>query len=136
MSRKAALMAVLALLTTLARADGPPADPGERVGFSRQIQPILNAGCLDCHFYGRSIGNLDLQPAKAWDSLVGVWSTQTDMPRVDPGDPDNSYLVHKLQGTHLAQGGSGTRMPPFATPWSPRQMLLLETWIRGGAKDD
>jgi len=50
--------------------------------------------------------------------------------RVQPGDPDASYLVHKLEGR---VGISGRRMP-FTPPYmSEGQILILRRWIEIGA---
>jgi hypothetical protein len=53
---------------------------------------------------------------------------------VIPGDPDNSYLVHKVEG---APGIVGQRMPRTAGPFlTPGQILILRRWIALGARND
>jgi hypothetical protein len=49
--------------------------------------------------------------------------------RVKSGDPDASYLVHKIEG-HAAQGG---RMPASGPPLSRRDIELIRQWIALGA---
>lgn len=58
------------------------------------------------------------------------------MVRVRPGDAEQSYLWHKLAGTHLDVGGSGFLMPkpPYSTPLSEAQIELFRQWIVDGAK--
>src|SRR5687767_9990174 len=89
--------------------------------FDTDIQPILEAGCL-CHFSSTPGGDmaapyLNLNAGFAVAELVDVDSVQVPtMKRVAPGDVDNSYLVHKLRGTHVDAGGPADtdRMPPLA----------------------
>ena len=62
-------------------------------------------------------------------SLVGVASTQqAAILRVDDFDPDNSYLIQKLEGTAL----SGGRMPP-AGALDPAIIAEIRQWISDGA---
>lgn len=131
MRRRAQAAALLAVGAVVVGASGAAAEDG--IDFARRIQPILNVTCVSCHLHGQEIGNLDLGPETAWDSLVGIWSTQANMPRVDPGNPETSYLWHKLNGTHRQAGGHGERMPPEGAPLSARQLLLIRGWIEAGA---
>lgn len=106
----------------------------------RDVQPILDQYCVSCHMLESPQGGLILETGEAHAALVGVPSTQAPMPRVAPGDPARSYLVHKLRGTHLKAGGSGARMP-FATEGpggalAPAQIETIEAWVRAGAPDD
>lgn len=123
---------VLAVAVLVAAKPGAAADPPP-VSFARQIQPIFNVTCVECHIHGPAIGFLDLGPEAAYAELVGVWSTQADMPRVDPGSVATSYLVHKLQGTHVDVGGTGMRMPMGGAQLSERQLDLIRRWIAEGA---
>jgi hypothetical protein len=54
--------------------------------------------------------------------------------RVAPGKPDESYLVMKLEGTHIAGGGSGSHMPFGGAPLPPETIAKFRTWIEKGAK--
>jgi hypothetical protein len=49
--------------------------------------------------------------------------------RVDPGDPDNSYLVQKVEGT-AAVGG---RMPLGGSRIPQEEIDLIRQWISEGA---
>lgn len=64
--------------------------------------------------------------------LVGIQSGQdAGLQRVEAGDPDNSYLVQKLEGT----ASSGQQMPPGAAlPQS--EIDVIRQWITDGALDD
>jgi hypothetical protein len=53
---------------------------------------------------------------------------------VIPGDPDNSYLVHKLEG---GPDIVGARMPNTGGPYlTEGQMAILKRWIARGAPND
>jgi hypothetical protein len=93
--------------------------------------------CITCHTnVGRTppVG-LNLLHGVAYANLVGTPSTQrAGLLRVAPGDPENSYIVHKLEGR---SGIVGLRMPrndgPFLTDG---QMDILKRWIELGALDN
>src|SRR5258707_12082769 len=68
--------------------------------------------CVNCHTnVGRNpSGGLNLAHAVAYDNIVNVPSPRkAGAIRVIPGDPENSYLVRKLEGL---PGIAGARMPP------------------------
>jgi hypothetical protein len=107
--------------------------------FDADIQPILESACL-CHFSAMPGGDmtapyLNLNAGFAVGELVDVDSVQVpSMKRVAPGDLDNSYLVHKLRGTHVDVGGPADtdRMPPLA-PLPDEDITRIEAWIAAGA---
>jgi hypothetical protein len=49
---------------------------------------------------------------------------------IKPGDPDNSYLVRKVQGS---AGISGVRMPDLRTPLTQAQIDAIRSWVTAGA---
>ena len=65
-------------------------------------------------------------------SLVKVTSTEDpDRLRVEPGHPERSYLMAKLQGDHMAPGTS--RMPPGSLTLTDDQIEQFRNWIAQGA---
>ena len=72
-------------------------------------------------------------------SLVDVPSGQaTNMNLVEPGSAENSYLWHKLNGTHESVGGFGCAMPRTlgcdeAGKISAEDLATIESWINDGA---
>jgi hypothetical protein len=93
--------------------------------------------CVQCHSdQGRApAGNLVLLEGRSYGQLVGRASTgKPGATLVIPGDPDNSYLVKKLEG---ASDIVGLRMPrnngPFLTEG---QMLVIRRWIAEGAANN
>ena len=63
-------------------------------------------------------------------SLVNVTSiSEPQLKRVVPGDPDNSYIIHKLEGTQTV----GARMP-FGGPFLDQATIdQVRAWIQAGA---
>jgi hypothetical protein len=113
------------------------AEAGDAPSFRNDVQPILNAQCVFCHVTGAENGGLNLGGRKAYGSLTAA-STESTLARVALGDPDKSYLVHKLRGTQLSVGGSGLRMPMTdpPTPIDAGQLELIVEWIAAGAPDN
>jgi hypothetical protein len=87
-----------------------------------------------CHSGGGAVlpTAMDLTSAQAsFDNLVSIASLQSPgAVRVIPGDPDNSYLVHKLEGTAVV----GDRMPQDSPdPLDPAIIAAVRQWISDGA---
>jgi hypothetical protein len=93
--------------------------------------------CTGCHNAqgARFAGNLNLADGSAYAQLVNVASSgKPGAVRVIPGDPDNSYLIQKIEG---APGIVGQRMPRTSGPFlTPGQILIIRTWIRQGAQNN
>lgn len=103
--------------------------------YRAEIVPILASSCATCHLTGQEAGNMSLIQDKALASLVGVKAVGAPaLTRVVPGDPDKSYLIMKLEGTHIQQGGAGAQMPFGAPPLSPDKIAKIRQWIKDGAK--
>ena len=96
------------------------------------------AACINCHNSNGRVpaGGLDLTSAVAYSRLVNVPSGQRPtVNRVAPGDPENSYLVHKLEV--LRPGTLGGRMPRGTGPFlTDGQMLVVRRWIELGAPNN
>jgi hypothetical protein len=115
--------------------------PGLEPTFTSIMRDVIGAGdstgrrpCVQCHTNdgGRiPAGLMNLNANVAYDQLVNARSTQRPSGfRVIPGDPENSYLVHKVEGR---PGIVGLRMP-FIPPYlSDGQILILKRWIAIGA---
>jgi hypothetical protein len=90
--------------------------------------------CVTCHTAtGRTpAGGLNLEHAVAYDQIVNVASRQRpDMMRVTPGNPDASYMVHKVEGQSDI---TGRRMPFNGPPYlTSGQIQILRRWIEVGA---
>jgi uncharacterized protein (TIGR03118 family) len=104
----------------------------------QQLQAqVFGPICSGCHNgVGTSLpGVQNLTSAAAtYASLVNVASIeQPNLLRVKPGDPTDSYVIHKLEGL---PGITGARMP-FGGPYlSTATIDQIESWIAAGAPND
>jgi len=92
--------------------------------------------CTRCHTdVGRNpAGGLNFRGDTAYASLVNVPSrSKAGAIRVIPGDPANSYLIHKIEGR---SGIAGVRMPLAGPYLSDGQVLVIKRWIERGAPND
>jgi len=86
-----------------------------------------------CHAGAGAPQGLLLDEANSYMLLVGVQSGEVPaLLRVNPGDPDNSYLVQKLEGT----AASGEQMPLGRAPLPQATIDVIRQWISEGALDD
>jgi hypothetical protein len=93
--------------------------------FERDLAPKL-IECTGCHHDGdEPSGALNLNDFWVLDE---VESSQIEMPLITPGNHLDSYLWHKVAGTHSIAGGLGQRMP-LNVQWSQEDVDLLALWI-------
>jgi hypothetical protein len=87
--------------------------------------------CSKCHIGGGAPEGLQLDAAHSYNLLVGVPSAeQPAVLRVKPGDPDNSYMVRKIEN---APGITGQQMPLMETPLPQATIDAIRQWITNGA---
>jgi hypothetical protein len=89
--------------------------------------------CSGCHtaVNRTPAGGLNLTGDLAYDQLVNAGSARKPgATRVIPGDPENSYIVHKIEGR---TGIVGTRMPLNGPYLSDGQIRIIKRWIETGA---
>src|SRR5665213_4083702 len=87
--------------------------------------------CTRCHIGADAPEGLQLDAGHSYALLVGVPSAEVPgVLRVKPGDPADSYLIRKLQGS---SGIVGVQMP-FGGPYLPQSTIdFIEQWITNGA---
>ncbi len=102
-------------------------------------QAVFTPRCSGCHngsqpAGGALPGSMDLRAGNSFASLVNVASLeQGTLMRVKPSDPDNSYVIHKIEGT---AGIAGARMP-FGGPFLDQPTIdQVRSWITGGAQNN
>lgn len=94
---------------------------------------VFNPSCIVCHAGASAPQGLRLDKANSFTNLVGVLSRQdSSFLRVAPGDPDQSYLIHKLEGT----ASTGERMPLGGAPIPQSTIDFVRQWISDGALAD
>jgi len=99
---------------------------------------IFTPICSTCHDGTGTVlpGVQNLTAGNTFASIVGVASLEQTSPpllRIKPGDPDNSYLVQKVEG--LA-GIMGVRMPKGGTPLTQAQIDSIRAWVSAGAPNN
>ncbi len=97
---------------------------GSGVDFEKEIFPIFEARCLDCHDTATLKGGIGLEtfyhahlPTDAGEALF------------TPGDVTKSVLFHVV-----SEADPEKRMPPKGDPLSSGEIELLKRWIEEGAK--
>lgn len=114
------------------------AETGDVVTFSEDIQFVFDRNCAfsGCHLGKEPEQEMDLSNGNAYASIVGVPSTQVpSLNRIEPGDPEASYLYLKLNDRQEEVGGEGTRMPPKLF-LSPPELDEFRDWILAGAPEN
>jgi len=153
----ASWIALVTSACTKAKSNGLPesgavADvPARALGgpsFRAEVLPVLQRHCADpkgCHGDEptESVA-LDLRPGHAFQQLVDVPAKgRPSSWRVRRGDPSQSFLVDKLNGT--LRHGEGKAMPldentgsPIEPSPLPPQFIesVLRPWIAAGAPDN
>ncbi len=90
--------------------------------------------CTLCHAGAAAPLGLVLDSGVALQNLVGVTSVEVPvLMRVNPGQPDASYIVWKIEGRSGIQGG---RMPLGLQPLSAEQITAIRGWISDGAESN
>jgi mono/diheme cytochrome c family protein len=99
------------------------AQPANDVSFSRDVAPILNKNCAQCHGQAPGMGNLDLRSRDA--ALKGG----THGAAIVPGDAANSRLYQQI---------SGAQKPamPLGGKLSEPEIAIIKSWIDAGAQWD
>ncbi len=94
---------------------------------------VLTPTCTACHAGASAPLGLRLDALNAFALLVGVASAEVpSLLRVDPGNPDASYLLQKLEGTAAV----GARMPLGAPALPQATIDVIRQWISDGAMPD
>jgi len=127
------IIKVFCLGTFLVLVSGDTKNHTEVIYFESHIWPILQA-------YARP--HLLMFTDVLWishmeDGYTHLTDKSVEVPRmcrITPCDPENSYLLHKIQGTHLDVGGVGLRMPLEMPPLNQHAIDTVKTWILQGAR--
>ncbi len=110
-------------------------ESGTQVSFKRQIQPIFDANCVICHQNASAQEGLVLEDGKAYAYIVGKPSHEANMLLVSPRSAESSYLLRKIDGTHIAAHGRGERMP-LGEQLDPNDIITVRNWIEAGAENN
>jgi mono/diheme cytochrome c family protein len=116
-----AVLGIFPLTWTAVRAQKPAAT-ASRVDFVRDIRPILQRYCYECHGARKSKGHLRL------DLRAAALKGSEDGPVIIPGNSERSPIVRRLLGLD-----GDDRMPKDGDPLPPGQIALIRAWIDQGA---
>jgi len=92
--------------------------------FERDIEPIFNERCLDCHGPDKQKGQLRVD--RRADLLRGGDSGEA---AVVPGKPEQSFLLRLVEHKEAE-----LEMPAKGKPLTSKQIKLIRDWIAAGAK--
>jgi mono/diheme cytochrome c family protein len=133
------LLVALVLLTTVLGCAGAGPDVGSDAsgGLAAIQRDIFNPSCISgsCHNPISRAGDLSLVEADAYHDLLqqptnNAVAQQAGLRRVQPFEPDNSFLVIKCV---TPAPGEGSRMPLTGPQLSAAQVEQIRVWIRTGA---
>lgn len=102
------------------------------LSFEVDVYPSIIQPSCGCHVGGTGGLTLGGDAASAFAAIVGVGSS-AGIPQVDPGNSDNSYVWHKINGSHADVGGGGGQMPKGGAPLSADKIATFAQWINEGA---
>ena len=120
-SPSACLSAVAVLMVCLTSAPASTTDPASLEFFEKEIRPLLANHCYECHSADTATPFAGLRLDRREDLIQGGVSG----PAIVPGKPDESPLIHRVQGRPAL-------MPPTGA-LSEAQIQSLIEWIRIGA---
>lgn len=91
---------------------------------------VFTPACTGCHAGASAPLGLRLDEGSSYALLVNAASVEVpSLLRVQPGNPDASYLIQKLEGTAAV----GSRMPLNAPPLPAETIAVVRQWIANGA---
>lgn len=91
--------------------------------FDREIRPLLQKHCIECHGEKKQKGELRL------DAKVHAFKGGHDGPAIHAGKADTSPLFQRITSTDEDE-----KMPPKGDGLRPEEIALLKSWIDSGAK--
>ncbi len=104
---------------------------GAAVSFEKDILPVLNKKCVDCHKAPFEENGKKKEP-KAGLRLDASWAIlkgSENGPVLTPGAPDKSGIYEAVM---LPKDDDG-HMPPKGDDLTPEEIKALKTWIEEGA---
>lgn len=118
-------LALALTATAAAKKDLPPASKKAGLTFDKDIKPIFEKACVECHGEKKSKGKLKL------DTLANTLKASENGKSVIPGKSADSALVKAI-----ARLNEDDAMPPEgkSKPLTAAEVGLVRAWIDQGAK--
>lgn len=139
-ARKAYVLAAL-LLAACGDVKSPTEPSGDPEGpaftFAQIQVQVFTPTCAKagCHTAAAASGELVLEAGQAYSQIVNrpaVGNSALD--RIEPGNPERSYLIKKLRGDPDI---TGARMPPDSPgSLTQEQMDGIVAWVLAGAQNN
>jgi hypothetical protein len=126
-------------LSSIAGPDTPNLEPtftAVRRDILTLTEPSGRRQCVACHTATGRVpaGQLNMDTPNVYDALVNAQSRlKPGATLIVPGDPDNSYLIQKLEGRPGINGG---RMPLNGPYLTVGQISIIRRWIELGADNN
>jgi hypothetical protein len=108
----------------------------EAPSFTFIQEQIFTPSCAvaGCHDAATSQNDMDLSAGAAFANIVNVPTFDTsDFDRIEPGDPERSYILKKVRGDPDIVG---SQMPLIGGPLDPALIEALSEWIADGAREN
>lgn len=93
------------------------------VDYFKEVRPLLETRCHDCHQGGKAQGGLRIDDHESMLS-----GGESEEPAIVPGKVDESALIERITSRDEA-----VVMPPKGDPLSNEEIALLKRWIESGA---
>lgn len=97
-----------------------------RTSFQRDVLPIFEARCIECHGPDKVKGSLRM------DTVAHLFGGDPEWWTVVPGKPDESLLLDRIE----LPADDPDAMPPKGDRLTPAQIAVVRTWIAEGASGD
>lgn len=115
------------------------------VSFRRDVAPVFERRCnrFSCHGGSYDHGvRLRGDPSEVRARIVDVPAAGADMPYVAPGNPEESFLLRKVEGDFCGiahrcrREACGAPMPKGKGVLPSAEQEAIRRWIAAGARDD
>ena len=123
------VFASILLTGIVANLGGCAKQAQKEVSFSQQVQPIIQARCIECHATGGQGFQASGLSMETYDSLMK--GTKFG-PVIKPGDAVSSTLMRLIEG----KADPSIRMPHGKEPLTAEQIKIIKEWINQGAKNN
>ena len=114
--------------------------PDENAAYHDIQEYVFDKSCANsvCHAAPANTGNLNLTYGLSYEDLVGrapqnPAAAAAGMKLIDPGNPENSFLLTKLMGPTAPE--QGARMPFGGGVIHSGKIDAIRTWIEAGAPE-
>lgn len=123
--------------TVKSPTEAPPVAGGPAFTFSRIQAEIFTPVCAKagCHAASAASGEMVLEAGRAYGQIVNHPSSENgSLDRIEPGDPERSYMIKKLRGDPDITGSQMPMDNPGSL--SREQMDGLIGWVLAGAPNN